>query len=146
MKLVTKNRKAYYEYTILDKHTAGIQLKGSEVKSIKRNEVNIAEAYCFIENDEIFIKNMYIAEHKEGGPFYNHEPFRLRKLLLKKKEILNLNEKAKIKGLTIIPLSVILTETGFVKLEIGLAKGKNIYNKKNSIKEKDLKRDFERGQ
>lgn len=143
-KLIIKNRKAYYEYSILEKVVAGIQLKGSEVKSVKMNNVNISEAYCFIQNNEIFIKNMHISEHKQGGVHNNHEPFRDRKLLLKKKEIFFLSEKVKQKGLTIIPLEVILSKTGFIKIEIGLAKGKNLYDKRVSIKEKDLKRDLER--
>lgn len=141
---INANKKAYYEYSILEKVVAGIQLKGSEVKSVKMNNVNISEAYCFIQNNEIFIKNMHISEHKQGGVHNNHEPFRDRKLLLKKKEILSLSEKVKQKGLTIIPLEVILSKTGFIKIEIGLAKGKNLYDKRVSIKEKDLKRDFER--
>lgn len=143
-KLIIKNKKAYYEYSILEKVVAGIQLKGSEVKSVKMNNVNISEAYCFIQNNEIFIKNMHISEHKQGGVHNNHEPFRDRKLLLKKKEIFSLSEKVKQKGLTIIPLEVILSKTGFIKIEIGLAKGKNLYDKRVSIKEKDLKRDLER--
>jgi len=141
---INANKKAYYEYSILEKVVAGIQLKGSEVKSVKMNNVNISEAYCFIQNNEIFIKNMHISEHKQGGVHNNHEPFRDRKLLLKKKEILSLSEKVKQKGLTIIPLEVILSKTGFIKIEIGLAKGKNLYDKRVSIKEKDLKRDLER--
>jgi len=143
-KLIIKNNKAYYEYSILEKVVAGIQLKGSEVKSVKMSNVTISEAYCFIQDNEIFIKNMHISEHKQGGVHNNHEPLRDRKLLLKKKEILSLSEKVKQKGLTIIPLEVILSKTGFVKIEIGLAKGKNLYDKRVSIKEKDLKRDLER--
>lgn len=143
-KLIVKNKKAYYEYAILEKIVAGIQLKGSEVKSVKLNNVTINESYCFIHDTEIFIKNMHISEHKQGGVYNNHEPLRDRKLLLKKKEILSLSEKVKQKGLTIIPLEVILSKTGFVKIEIGLAKGKNLYDKRISIKEKDLKRDLER--
>lgn len=143
-KLIIKNKKAYYEYSILEKVVAGIQLKGSEVKSVKMNNVTISEAYCFFQNNEIFIKNMHISEHKQGGVHNNHEPLRDRKLLLKKKEILSLSEKVKQKGLTIIPLEVTLSKTGFVKIEIGLAKGKNLYDKRISIKEKDLKRDLER--
>jgi SsrA-binding protein len=141
-KLIVKNKKAYYEYAILEKIVAGIQLKGSEVKSVKMNNVTISEAYCFIHDTEIFIKNMHISEHKQGGVYNNHEPLRDRKLLLKKKEILSLSEKVKQKGLTIIPLEVILSKTGFVKIEIGLAKGKNLYDKKQSIKLRDLDRDI----
>jgi SsrA-binding protein len=144
MTSITKNKKAYFEYQILDKYTAGIKLQGSEVKSIRAGKVSIVEAYCFIVNDEIFIKGMHVTEHKEGGKYNNHNPTRDRKLLMKKKEIIKLRENISQKGLTIIPLEVILTNTGFLKLEIGLAKGKNLYDKRNSLKEKDLKREIER--
>jgi SsrA-binding protein len=143
-KLIIKNKKVYYEYNILEKVVAGLQLKGSEVKSVKMSNVTINEAYCFIQNNEIFIKNMRISEHKQGGVHNNHEPLRDRKLLLKKKEILSLSEKVKQKGLTIIPLEVILSKTGFVKIEIGLAKGKNLYDKSKTIKLRDLDRELER--
>jgi SsrA-binding protein len=144
MKKICINKKAYFEYQILDKYTAGIKLQGSEVKSIRAGKVSIVEAYCFIVNDEIFIKGMHVTEHKEGGKYNNHNPTRDRKLLMKKKEIIKLRENISQKGLTIIPLEVILTNTGFLKLEIGLAKGKNLYDKRNSLKEKDLKREIER--
>lgn len=144
MKSITKNRKAYFEYNILDKYVAGIKLQGSEVKSIKLGKVSIVEAYCYITNNEIFIKGMHVTEHKEGGKYNNHQPLRDRKLLMKKKEIVKLNENMSQKGLTIVPLEIILSNTGFIKLEIGLAKGKNLYDKRNSIKEKDLKREVER--
>ena len=142
MKSITKNKKAYFEYQILDKYTAGIKLQGSEVKSIRAGKVSIVEAYCFIANDEIFIKGMHITEHKEGGIHNNHIPVRDRKLLMKKKEIIKLNDNIAQKGLTIVPLEIILTNTGFIKLEIGLAKGKNLYNKKQTIKLRDLDRDM----
>ena len=142
MKLVTKNRRIYFEYTILDKYTAGIQLKGSEVKSIKLNNVNMNEAHCFIHDGEMFIKNMHVSEHKQGGTHNNHVPIRDRKLLLKKKEIFTLNEKVKQKGLTIVPLAILLSPTGYIKIEIGLAKGKNTYDKKETIKLRDLDRDM----
>jgi SsrA-binding protein len=106
--------------------------------------VSIAEAYCFISNGEIFIKGMHVTEHKEGGTHNNHQPVRDRKLLMKKKEILKLHEKMSQKGLTIVPLEIILSTTGFVKLEIGLAKGKNLYDKRVSNKEKDLDREMQR--
>jgi SsrA-binding protein len=144
MKSITKNKRAYFEYSILDKYIAGIQLQGSEVKSIKASKVSIAEAYCFISNGEIFIKGMHVTEHKEGGTHNNHQPVRDRKLLMKKKEILKLHEKMSQKGLTIVPLEIILSTTGFIKLEIGLAKGKNLYDKKQSIKLKDLDRELQR--
>jgi len=142
VKLVTKNRRIYFEYTILDKYTAGIQLKGSEVKSIQLNNVNMNEAHCFIHDGEMFIKNMHVSEHKQGGTHNNHTPIRDRKLLLKKKEIFTLNEKVKQKGLTIVPLAILLSPTGYIKIEIGLAKGKNTYDKKETIKLRDLDRDM----
>lgn len=144
MKSITKNKRAYFEYQILDKYTAGIKLKGSEVKSIKNSKVSILEAYCFIQDGEIFIKGMHISEHKEGGKHNNHEPIRDRKLLLKKKEILNLKENISKKGLTIVPLEIILSNTGFIKIEIGLAKGKNLYDKRVTLKERDLDRELKR--
>ena len=142
MKLITKNRRAYFEYTILDKYIAGIQLKGSEVKSIRLNNVNMTEAHCFIQEGEMFIKNMHVSEHKQGGIHNNHTPIRDRKLLLKKKEIFTLNDKVKQKGLTLVPLAILLSPTGYIKIEIGLAKGKNTYDKKVSIKLRDLDRDM----
>lgn len=144
MKKICINKRAYFEYQILDKYTAGIKLQGSEVKSIRGGKVSIVEAYCFIADDEIFIKGMHVTEHKEGGKHNNHIPLRDRKLLMKKKEIIKLRENISQKGLTIVPLEIILTNTGFIKLEIGLAKGKNLYDKRNSLKEKDLKRELER--
>jgi SsrA-binding protein len=143
-KLIVKNRKAFFEYQILEKHIAGIKLVGSEVKSIRSGNVSINEAYCFIQNNEIFIKGMHVNEHKEGGKYNNHQPVRDRKLLMKKKEIIKLNENIAQKGLTIVPLAIILSEFGLIKLEIGLSKGKNLYDKRTSIKEKDQKRDLDR--
>jgi SsrA-binding protein len=142
MKSITKNKKAYFEYQVLEKIMAGIQLQGSEVKSIKCGKVSIAEAYCFIKDGEIFIKGMHVTEHKQGGTHNNHIPVRDRKLLLKKKEILKLQENISQKGLTIIPLEIILNDTGFIKLEIGLCRGKNLYDKRISLKQKDLDREL----
>ena len=145
MKPIIKNKKSYFDYIILEKYTAGIKLQGSEVKSIKNNKVSISEAYCFISDGEIFIKGMHVAEYKQGGTNFNHEPVRNRKLLFKKKEIIKLSEKMSQKGLTIVPLELILSDTGLIKLIIGLAKGKNLYDKRDSIKQKDAKREMERG-
>jgi SsrA-binding protein len=144
MKSIVKNKKAYFEYNILEKYVAGLKLKGSEVKSVRNGKVSISEAYCFINNGEMFIKGMNISEHKEGGKHNNHQPLRDRKLLMHKKEIIKLKEEISQKGLTIVPLELILTNTGFFKLEIGLSKGKKLYDKRNTIKEKDLKREIER--
>ncbi len=146
MKSITKNKRAYFEYQILDKYVAGLQLKGSEVKSIKNGMCSIAEAYCYISNNEIFIKGMHVAEFKEGGIHNNHEAVRDRKLLMKKKEISKLDESVGKKGLTIVPIEVLVTPTGLIKIEIGLGRGKNLYDKRNSLKEKDLKRDNDRNE
>lgn len=142
-KIITSNKRAYYEYTILEKHIAGLQLFGSEVKSIRNNNVSISESYCFIQDGEAFIKGMHIAEFKESGCHNNHQPLRDRKLLMKKKEISNLFEDLSQKGLTLIPLALIFSN-GLVKLEIGLCRGKKLHDKRNAIKEKDIKRDLER--
>jgi SsrA-binding protein len=144
MKTIVSNKKGFFEYNILDKYTAGIQLKGSEVKSIKGGKTSISEAYCFIQDDEIYIKGMHVAEHKEGGKYNNHQPLRDRKLLMKKKEILKLKEKVSEKGLTIIPLAIKLTNEGLIKLEVGLARGKNLHDKRETIKDRDLKKDLQR--
>jgi len=144
MKSITKNKKAYFSYTILEKHIAGIQLQGSEVKSIKASKVSIAEAYCYIKDGEIFIKGMYVSLYSFGAQHNNHEPVRDRKLLLKKKEIVKLSDKVSQKGLTIVPLELMVNDTGLIKLEIGLVKGKNTFDKKEVIKLRDLDRDLKR--
>jgi SsrA-binding protein len=144
MEKVCGNKKAYFEYLILEKYIAGIELVGSEVKSVKASMVSIGEAYCYIVGGEIFIKGMYINEHKEGGKHNNHNPIRERKLLLKKKEINKLSENISKKGLTIVPLSVIISNSGFIKIEIGVAKGKNTIDKKLQIKLRDLDRDLKK--
>ena len=138
-----ENRKANFEFIILEKFLAGIKLMGTEVKSIKESKASISEAFCHIVNSEIFIKGMHISEYK-NIKHTNHEPVRDRKLLLNKKEIEKLSKSIKEKGLTIIPLAIQLSETGYVKILIGLAKGKKIYDKRNSIKEKDIKRELEK--
>lgn len=142
MKLIVKNKKAFFSYQILEKYTAGIKLVGSEVKSIRNGNVSIVESYCFIKDNELYIKGMHVSEHKEGGKYNNHQPVRDRKLLMKKKEIIKLNENISQKGLTIVPLAIILSDFGLIKLEIGLAKGKNLYNKKQTIKLRDLDREL----
>jgi len=143
-KQITNNRKAYYEYQILEKFIAGIQLQGSEVKSIKANNIIIEDGFCIIRNGEVFIKNIHIGEYKQSGKNNNHDPLRERKLLLTKKEITNLEAKVKQKGLTLIPLAILLSDIGFIKLELGLGKGKKTYDKREALKEKDLKRDRDR--
>ena len=144
MNKICTNKKAYFEYEVLDKYVAGIQLVGSEVKSIRDAKVSIAEAYCYFADEEMFIKSMHVSEYKQSGKYDNHEPTRERKLLLNKKEIIKLKRGKNEKGLTIIPLAVMLTNRGLIKIEIGLCKGKKLYDKRESLKEKDIKRDLER--
>jgi SsrA-binding protein len=137
-KLITKNKKAYFDYFIITDFTAGIKLTGSEVKSIRNNNVNLNEAYCYIKDNEIFVKNMHIAEFNHGGKHSNHEPLRERKLLLNKKEIFYIDESVKRLRYAIMPLAIIISDNGLVKVEIGLAKGKKLYDKKMKIKLQDL--------
>lgn len=144
MKLISKNKKAFFSYEILEKYLCGIVLVGSEVKSIRLNNVSIGEAYCFISNGEMFIKGMNISPYKEGGIHNNHEPLRDKKLLLKKKEISKISEVISQKGLTIVPLEIIISTTGFIKIQIGIGRGKNLFDKKQSIKIKDLDREIKR--
>ncbi len=138
------NRRAYFDFEILDKLTAGIMLTGTEIKSIREGKANINEAFCIVtKDDELFIRNMHITEYSRGS-YYNHEPLRPRKLLLNKKEIVRWGSKIKEKGLTLVPLKVFLSDRGFIKIEIGLAKGKKTHDKRDSIKAKDSKREIDR--
>lgn len=145
MKNIILNRKANFEYHILDKYVAGIQLMGTEVKSIKEAKASISEAFCHIVNGEIYLMGMHVAEYKQIK-YTNHEPIRERKLLLNKKEIEKLEKSINEKGLTIIPLAIKLSDSGFIKIEIGVAKGKKSFDKRQSIKEKDLKRELSNNQ
>lgn len=142
-KINIKNRKASYEYQFLDKYVAGIQLTGTEIKSIREGKVNLSEGYCYIQDGELFIKQMHISPYAQGT-HYNHEPARERKLLLKKKEIVKLESKGTEKGLTIIPTRLFINDRGLAKLEIALAKGKKLYDKRDDIKQKDMRRELDR--
>lgn len=132
------NRKAKYDYQIFDTYEAGIVLTGTEIKSIRQGNCNIKDSYVNIRNNEAYVINMHISQYEEGNIF-NHEETRTRKLLLHKKEILKLNDKIKISGYTIIPLKVYFNKNK-AKLLIGLAKGKKNYDKREALKEKDIKR------
>jgi SsrA-binding protein len=134
------NKKVKYEYTFIETHTVGIKLQGSEVKSIDEGKVSLVDAYCYFIDGELFIKGMNIPESKVA---YTHEPLRDRKLLMKKKELRKL-EKQLINGLTIIPYKLFRNKRGIIKVEIVLGKGKKLHDKRNSIKEKDIKRDMDR--
>ncbi len=138
-----KNKKASFEFFLLEKFIAGIQLQGTEIKSIREAKASIQEAYCSFESDELFVKNMHISEYTHGT-YSNHEPKRQRKLLLTKRELKKLKVKLRDKGLTIIPTLLFLNENGLAKLEIALAKGKKLYDKRESIKEKDAGREMAR--
>lgn len=137
------NRKAYYQYTIIDKYKAGMMLTGTEVKSARLRRISFTDAHCLFLNDELWLRNVHIAEYKFGS-IHNHDPKRDRKLLLHKRELRRLQSKVKEKGLTIVPIEMFLNERGLVKLEIALVQGKNTFSKKHSIKEKDQKRDLAR--
>jgi SsrA-binding protein len=141
--LSIRNKKAYFEYHILDKYTAGIKLLGTEIKSIREGKANINDAFCTFINKGLYVMNMHIAEYSYGS-FYNHEAKRERALLLNKKELKKLREKSDEKGFTIVPLSLFISERGFAKLEIGLAQGKKIFDKRETMKERDSKIEMER--
>lgn len=135
-----RNKKAKFEYAFLDEFTAGMVLTGTEIKSIRLGKVSMSDAYCLINNGEVFLKNFNIAAY-EKGTHYNHEPLRDRKLLLNKREIKKLINKLTDKGLTVIPTRLFISESGKAKIEIALAKGKKLFDKRESIKERDVGRD-----
>ena len=138
-----RNRRASFEYAFLETYTAGIVLTGTEIKSIRQGKVNLQDSYCLIHNDELFIRQMSISVYTEGT-HYNHEPLRDRKLLLTKREIRRLSEKLKDQGLTIVPTRLFTNERGFAKVDIALSKGKKLYDKRDSIKEREVERELQR--
>ena len=138
-----KNKRARFEYHLLDTFTAGIQLVGTEIKSIRNSKASILEAFCVFERGEVWIRNMTITEY-ENGSFYNHKPKSDRKLLLNRKEIDKIEKFLKVKGNTIIPLKLFLSEKGWAKINIALAQGKKLHDKRNDLKEKDDKREMDR--
>ncbi|MDD2622571.1 MAG: SsrA-binding protein SmpB [Bacteroidales bacterium] len=140
-----KNRKAEFEYFLMTKYTAGIVLTGTEIKSIRAGKANLTDAYCAFENNELWVKGLHISEYLQGS-YNNHEPKRDRKLLLTKRELRKLLNKLNDKGTTIIPTLLFVNEQGLAKLDIYLAKGKKKYDKRESIKEKDVRRASERGE
>lgn len=138
-----KNKRAYFDYEILEKFVAGIQLSGTEIKSIRAGRASLVESYCYFIKGELWVKGMNISEYFYGT-FNNHAPHRVRKLLLNKQELKKLERKTKESGLTIVPLRMFLNDRGLAKLEIALAKGKKQHDKRETIKEKDQKREMER--
>jgi SsrA-binding protein len=142
-KIEIRNKRASFEYEFIDTYTSGIVLSGTEIKSIRAGKASLVDSYCYFINDELFVKNMHIADYWWGS-FNKHDPKRDRKLLLNKKELRKLKRATKEKGLTIVPTLLFIAENGYAKLNIALAKGKKEYDKRESIKEKDLKREMER--
>ena len=138
-----KNRKAKFEFELLETLEVGIQLRGSEIKSIREGKASLQESYCFISNGEVFIKNMNITEYSNVS-FNAPERNRERKLLLKKREIERLKAKTEEKGLTLVATKLYITKRGFAKLEIALGRGKKLFDKRENIKQKDQKRELER--
>ncbi len=134
-----QNRKAAYEYHLLDKYTTGIVLKGTEIKSIRMGKVSLSEAYCLFVNEELWARKMYISPYDMGN-FQNHEARADRKLLLKKRELRRLFNKTKDRGSTIIPMRLFINDEGLAKLDIALAKGKKLYDKRETIKERESNR------
>jgi SsrA-binding protein len=140
-----KNKKAWHEYMLLEEFTAGVMLLGTEIKSIREGKVNLTDSYCTFSGDELFVLNMHIAEYKFGNQF-NHEPKRPRKLLLNRRELKKIQGKVKDKGITIVPLELYINEAGFAKLLIAIARGKKLYDKRESLKNKDQQREMDRRQ
>ena len=141
-KIISSNRKAFHDFTIFDKYIAGIVLMGTEIKSIRKGSINLKDSFAKIEKGEMFLYNCHISPYEQGNR-YNHEPERVRKLLLNKKEIEKILGKVKKENYTIVPLELFLVN-GFAKLEIGLAKGKKLYDKREDIAKKTQQRDIER--
>ena len=142
MKIISQNKKAFHDYFILETYEAGIELKGTEIKSMRKGSTNLKDAFIRIKNDEAYIENMHIAPYEQGNRF-NHEPLRTRKLLLHKKQIKKLQKEVKENGLTIVPTKLYFN-TSKLKVEIALARGKKLYDKRQDPKAKDAKRDVER--
>ncbi len=138
-----KNKRATFDYEILETVTAGVQLLGTEIKSIRNQKVSINDAHCAFVGDELYIMNMHIAEYENRG-YMNHETRRMRKLLLTRKELNKWHRKIKERGLAMVPLSLFLTSRGLIKIDIALAKGKKQYDKRETLKKNDSKRDLDR--
>lgn len=137
------NKKAYYEYFFESKFIAGLVLQGTEIKSLRVGKASFNDSYCVFQQGELFVKSLHISEYAYGT-YTNHEPMQERKLLLNKRELVKLEAKTKEKGYSIIPLRIFISEKGLAKMEIGLGKGKKVYDKRNTIKERENDRDIKR--
>jgi SsrA-binding protein len=142
MKIVCQNRKAYHDYHIEETVEAGISLLGTEVKSLREGRANLKDSYVLIKGGEAFLLNCHISPYSHGN-IMNHDPLRTRKLLLHRKQISSMEGKANVKGYTLVPLKLYFTDS-FAKVEIGLAKGKRLYEKRETIKEREAKREIEK--
>lgn len=142
VKVIAKNKKAYHNYFIEDKYEAGIELFGTEVKSIRMGSVNFKDSFCIIKDGELFVHSMHISPYEKGNIF-NRDPMRTRRLLMHKREIRHLYDKVRMDGMALIPLSIYLKDS-LVKLELGLAKGKKLYDKRDSIAKRDAGREIDR--
>lgn len=138
-----RNRQASFEYELLDKYVAGIVLTGTEIKSIREGKVNLQDGYGYFNNGELFVKGVNISPYAQGT-HYNHEATRERKLLLKKSELKKLEGRTEEKGLTLVPTRLFINDRGFAKIEIALGRGKKVHDKRDSIKERDVKRELNR--
>jgi SsrA-binding protein len=143
--ITIKNKKASFEYNFLSTLKAGIMLTGTEIKSIRSGKATLNDSFCHFIDDELWIKNMHISEYKEGS-YNNHDPKRMRKLLLTKSELIKLKSKLKDKGTTIIPVQLFFNERGIAKIEIALARGKKLFDKREAIKKKDVEREISRSE
>jgi SsrA-binding protein len=138
------NRKASHEYHFLEKFVAGIQLAGTEVKSVRESKVQMQDAFCTFDGDELWLRNMQISPYEQSAAFFNHEPLRKRKLLLTGKELKRLQKGLQEPGVTIIPVRLFFSERGLAKVEIALARGKKLFDKRDTIKERDVQREMQR--
>lgn len=138
-----KNKKAFYQYEILEKVEAGLELRGTEVKSLREGNMSLGEAYARIQDDEVFLVGSHIGEYRNGS-WANHDPVRKRKLLLHRREIQKIRSRLQEKGLTLVPLRVYFNSRGFAKCELGIGKGKKLHDKRESIKKRDVARDVSR--
>ena len=138
-----RNRNAYHEYAIEDKYSAGMVLSGTEVKSLREGKVSFNDSYCFLHKGEMWVKSLHIAEYSHGTSS-NHDPVQDRKLLLQKRELKKIEGKIKEKGYTVVPLRIYFNEKGIAKMEVGLGKGKRLYDKRDTIRQRDTEREMKR--
>jgi SsrA-binding protein len=138
-----RNKKAWFDYEILEKFIAGIQLTGTEIKSIRKGKASLADSYCYFNDNELWIKGMRISEYDQGS-YNNHDPYRDRKLLMHRKELNKLEKRVREKGFTLIALRLFMEDNGLAKIEIALGRGKREYDKRETIRRKDMQRDLAR--